>query len=62
MTITKTKTDARVHNARVHDALRWVAQEARALVMSGHSSFGSRNDEKLRAALKALACAYAADD
>jgi predicted metal-dependent phosphoesterase TrpH len=46
-----------VYQARVYDALRWVAQEATALKMTGHAlPDGSR----LREALAALTEAYAA--
>lgn len=43
---------------RVVDALTWVAQEARALIMTG----GDAGKTKLREALKALPGVYAAAD
>lgn len=48
-----------VWKARVDDALRWVAQEARAAVMLG---FVGPNHETLRKALASLESAYSADD
>lgn len=45
-----------VHDARVYDALRFVAQEARSLIMSGRSD--ARYDERLRKSLDLLADAY----
>lgn len=52
-------TEQEISAARVNDALRWVAQEARAVVLLGYVG---PNHEKLRAALKALDAAYAKAD
>ena len=49
-------TPAAVAAERVRDSLRWVAQNARGLIMAGHTD--PRHDAGLRTALKSLDEAY----
>jgi hypothetical protein len=55
----KPKEDTPILNPKTVDALRWVAQEARAVILLGYTG---PIHERLRKALKALEDAYNEQD